>query len=291
MTRRDGKNRVAGKKTAAGRAVRRILAIDDEPTYLDLVKTVLSRYGYEVVTTTSPSEGMRLLKEEPADLVLLDLAMPEKDGFEVYKEFAASSQVPVLFVTGFPRRFSAKSDVVVDLWQKHFPKGTTDVLYKPFDIRMLTDKVAGLIGPSDADEAKESERRKMKRILVIDDEPTYLEMIKVILSRHGYEVESTTSALEGLSMLRARSPDLVLLDLVMPEKDGFEVYKEFEAHQHIPVLFVTGFPPRFSAKSDKVVDLWQREFMRGTTDVLYKPFDIATLMEKIEGLIGKADGE
>jgi DNA-binding response OmpR family regulator len=126
----------------------------------------------------------------------------------------------------------------------------------------------------------------MKHILVIDDEPTYLEMIGTILERHGYEVETTTSPLEGLRRLREKGVDLVLLDLTMPEKDGFEVYKEFEQHQNIPVLFVTGFPARFSAKSDTLVGLWQKEFSRGTTDVLYKPFEIATLMEKIEGLIG-----
>jgi DNA-binding response OmpR family regulator len=284
VTQKARKKAVAEPKPR--RAGGRILVIDDEPSYLDLVRNLLSQQGYEVTTTTSASEGLRYLSEKSFDLVMLDLVMPEKDGFQVYKEFAASSQVPVLFVTGFPRRFSAKSEIAVELWQQHFPRGTTDVLYKPFDVNILTEKVEGLIGPSGAEQDKRSERPKMKRILIIDDEPSYLEMIKTILTRRGYEVETTPSPMEGLSLLRNKSVDLVLLDLVMPEKDGFEVYKEFEPHQHIPVLFVTGYPPKFSAKSDTVVDLWQREFSRGTTDVLYKPFDIVTLMEKVEGLIG-----
>lgn len=291
MTRRVQRTAVAEREPAARGPGKRILVVDDEPTYLDLVRTVLSQYGYEVVTATSASEGRRCLSERAFDLVLLDLVMPEKDGFQFYKEFASSSQLPVLFVTGFPRRFSAKSDVVVELWQQHFPKGTTDVLYKPFDMNLLAEKVEGLIGPSGAAQDKRSRQPKMKRILIIDDEPSYLEMMKTILTRRGYDVETTPSPLEGLSLLKSKSVDLVLLDLVMPEKDGFEVYKEFEPHQHIPVLFVTGYPPRFSAKSDTVVDLWQREFSRGTTDVLYKPFDIATLMEKVEGLIGTGGGE
>ena len=142
-----------------------------------------------------------------------------------------------------------------------------------------------------AERGKRSEQPKMKRILVIDDDPAYLEMTRTILTRRGYEVETTLSSLEGLSILRSKSVDLVLLDLVMPEKDGFEVYKEFESCRHIPVLFVTGHPPRFSAESETVVELWQKEFSRGTTDVLYKPFDIATLVEKVEGLIGGSGEE
>jgi hypothetical protein len=62
-----------------------------------------------------------------------------------------------------------------------------------------------------------------------------------------------------------------------------------KSFRKIPVLFVTAYPKSFTAASDEVVEMWRKNFADGTTDIIYKPFDLPTLFEKVEALIGTAD--
>jgi len=126
--------------------MKNLLAIDDEVAILDLLKEMLTMKGYNVFTTSSAEEANRILRENTIDLILLDVHMPGRSGFSLYREFMARRPVPVLFVTGFPRSFSTKSSEVETMWKNEFMSGTTDILYKPFQIERLFEKVAGLIG-------------------------------------------------------------------------------------------------------------------------------------------------
>jgi DNA-binding response OmpR family regulator len=126
--------------------MKRILSVDDDPWVLETLKDALTPRGYEVITTTSPDEAERLISQEKFDLVLLDLGMPGKNGFVLYRELEALQQVPVLFVSGCSRSFAANSEQFVTLWTNEFLNGTTDILYKPFALETLYEKVEALIG-------------------------------------------------------------------------------------------------------------------------------------------------
>jgi len=126
----------------------------------------------------------------------------------------------------------------------------------------------------------------MKTILAIDDDHWVLETLRDALTTHGYEVLTTVSADEATCILGEQRVDLVLLDLNMPGKNGFELYRLFQSRQPVPVLFVSGCSRSFSPHSDGFESLWTNEFAQGMTDILYKPFSLATLYEKVEGLIG-----
>jgi len=126
----------------------------------------------------------------------------------------------------------------------------------------------------------------MKKILAIDDETAILDCYDKALTIRGYEVHVTSDPTAGLTILREEEPDLVLLDIRMPQKDGFDVYAELRDTRKVPVLFITAYPKSFTLDSDRVVKMWENEFIDGTTDILYKPFNLATLYEKVEGLIG-----
>jgi len=129
----------------------------------------------------------------------------------------------------------------------------------------------------------------MKKILSIDDEPMILKCIEKAVHRFGYALRITTDPEEGLRIIRDdKDLTLVMLDVRMPVKDGFQIFREFRQFRHLPVLFVTAYPKSFSGRSDELVEMWRNEFADGTTDIIYKPFEIKTLLEKIEGLIGSA---
>jgi CheY-like chemotaxis protein len=130
----------------------------------------------------------------------------------------------------------------------------------------------------------------MKKILSIDDELPMLKCLEKTLKSRGYELFVTKDPEEGLRLLRERDDiSLALLDIQMPKKSGFEIYKELKTFRTIPVLFVTAYPKSFTAASDEVVEMWRKNFADGNTDIIYKPFDLPTLFEKVEALIGIAD--
>src|SRR3989337_236285 len=84
--------------------------------------------------------------------------------------------------------------------------------------------------------------RTVKQILCIEDEPEMIDLIRLILGRRGFEVHGASGGTEGLKMVRESHPDLVLLDLMMPDMDGWEVYQQMKADpklRDIPVVVVT----------------------------------------------------
>ncbi|MBM4144054.1 MAG: response regulator [Lentisphaerae bacterium] len=129
----------------------------------------------------------------------------------------------------------------------------------------------------------------MKTIVAIDDERAILECYQQTLAAAGYEVHVTSEAETGLRWIREKQPDLVLLDIRMPQKDGFDVYAELRRARKIPVLFITAYPKSFTSDSERVASLWENEFADGDTDILYKPFSLDALYAKVAGLIGGAD--
>lgn len=132
----------------------------------------------------------------------------------------------------------------------------------------------------------------MKKILAIDDEPNILKCFKDALEMRGYAVTAVTDPDAGIALLRDHADfNLLTLDVKMPGKNGFDVYREIRAFREIPVLFVTAYPKSFTAESDAVVEMWEEQFADGTTDIIYKPFELDAFFNKVEGLIGSADDE
>lgn len=131
--------------------MKRILSVDDEESILKCIKRALGQKGYEVITSTNPLEALEIMKKENLDLVTLDVRMPRLNGLEVYQALKNSRKdtVPVLFLTAYPGTFTMDSEPMVKMWQTEFADGNTDILYKPFDLDLLIEKVEALIGPGE----------------------------------------------------------------------------------------------------------------------------------------------
>lgn len=132
--------------------MRKILSVDDDDAILRCFQRALDGRGYKVFITTDPAEISKILEEHELDLVMLDIHMPKKNGFEIFQELKRQKKkLPVLFVTAYPKSFSMEDQKVLELWQNEFADGNTDVLYKPFKLERLFEKVEGLIGPPTED--------------------------------------------------------------------------------------------------------------------------------------------
>ncbi|MBN1270496.1 MAG: response regulator [Kiritimatiellae bacterium] len=132
----------------------------------------------------------------------------------------------------------------------------------------------------------------MRKILSVDDDPKVLQCFETTLKRKGYDVHAISDPTAVAEFLQGEQIDLVMLDIRMPKKSGFEIFKELKKkYRHLPVLFVTAYPKSFAMDQDETMAMWTREFADGNTDVLYKPFELQTLYDKIEGLIGPPKGD
>ncbi len=117
----------------------------------------------------------------------------------------------------------------------------------------------------------------VKSILCIEDEPEMIDLIRLILGRRGFEVRGASGGEEGLRMMRESVPDLVLLDLMMPDMDGWEVYQQMKADEstrNVPVIVVTAKAQNI----DKVLGL----HIAKVDDYIAKPFGPQDLLESIE---------
>jgi len=119
-----------------------------------------------------------------------------------------------------------------------------------------------------------------KVILCVEDQPEMIDLIRLILGRRGFDVKGANGGAEGLEMIRHEKPDLILLDLMMPEMDGWEVYQRLKADdktKHIPVIVVTA-----KAQSiDKVLGLT----IAKVDDYIAKPFSPQELFASVEKVL------
>ncbi len=120
-----------------------------------------------------------------------------------------------------------------------------------------------------------------KRVVCIEDEPEMIDLVRLILGRKGFKVIGANGGVEGLETVRRERPDLILLDLMMPDMDGWEVYQQIKADpalRAIPVVVVTA-----KAQSiDKVLGL----HIAKVDDYITKPFGPQELLESVEKIMG-----
>jgi CheY-like chemotaxis protein len=123
-----------------------------------------------------------------------------------------------------------------------------------------------------------------KKVLVVDDEADVVEMLRLVLSKNGYEVLTATSGMDGLTRAESDLPDLILLDIMMHRMDGWEVLKLLKLDERtcgIPVVILSA---RAEPK-DKI-----RGLQEGAIDYVTKPFAVRDLLIKIAGLVGGGSG-
>jgi DNA-binding response OmpR family regulator len=116
----------------------------------------------------------------------------------------------------------------------------------------------------------------MPKILVVDDEPNIIELAKLYLEREGYQVEGVSTGQEALSKQGADSPDLIVLDLMLPDIDGFEVCRQIRAKSDVPILMLT-------AKKEDVDKIVGLEL--GADDYFTKPFNPRELVARVKAIL------
>ncbi|QPB20366.1 response regulator [Rhizobium sp. 007] len=201
-----------------------VLVVDDDKAVRDQMRRFLAREGCDVVTARDGAEGLNLARQVKPALITLDVLMPGCDGWSVLQELKADPElasIPVVMLT------------MADKRNRGYALGAADYLMKPIDRDALRKLIAKFWSgaPSPA-----------LRVLIVEDDGNTRQQWRRILSTEGCDVDEAENGRVALERLIRAPPDLIILDLIMPEMDGFEFLVELRkqpAFKAMPVVVVT----------------------------------------------------
>ncbi len=253
----------------------RILVVDDNPGTAATLARAIARLSpnLEVISATDGETALQQVGDEPVDLVITDMMMPGLNGLELIETLRKQAEVkPVhtILITAYD---------VPGLKESARRMKVDETLIKPVPPERICQIVRSALAqaqPAQAADGQTPEARQKFRLLVADDNPSNLTLLARYLQQEEYELLTASNGLETLEKTRAELPDLILLDVNMPEMDGFQVLEELRsdpATAHIPVIIVT------AARLDPV-DM-QYALNLGADDYVMKPFDRRELLARI----------
>jgi len=219
---------VAGwSEPAVEDARRAVVVIEDDPSSAELVGVHLTAAGLRTVAVRTGEEGLAAIRALRPTAVVLDIHLPGMDGWDVLSVLKGDpklASIPVVIVSVLPER------------GRGFALGASDYLVKP----VSKEGLLGAVWRAVAERVDQSSSRR--DIVVIDDDPAALELVRATLEPHGWTVTTCAGGAEAIAVIRSLRPSVVLVDLLMPDIDGFAVIDALHADPRttaIPVVVLT----------------------------------------------------
>ncbi|WP_052553789.1 response regulator [Enhygromyxa salina] len=213
-------------RAVTGDNIGTVLVVDDESESRGMLARLLEAEGYAVLTAPTGARAMQLAELHKPDVITLDVMMPGMDGWAVLsrlKQRPEFADIPVVIVSLMP-----DADMGYAL-------GAADVLAKPIEI----DRLRGVLSRFGAGAGTDA---SSQHVLVVDDDPEARDLLCRAVLKEGWEVQQAVNGARALESIRASRPKLVLLDLMMPEMDGFELLEILRgdpALASLPVIVIT----------------------------------------------------
>ncbi|RKH56894.1 response regulator [Corallococcus llansteffanensis] len=246
----------------------KVLVIEGEPEVGHIMKALLGARGYRVRLAASAEEGISAARNMHPDVLLVSVRLPDVDGLrlaEILRNDPETRRAPLLLTSAFDER------------QRAFRAGADAFLVRP----LAGDKLLATVDSLSRGRAG----AQHGRVLVVDDDAKIASVCREVLEGLGFEVGIAASLEEGRRSLRERRPDAVLLEVALPDGDGFAFLEEIKAERasgHISVIFISAR----TETSSKV-----RALKLGGDDYITKPFDALELGARVESLLRRKEQE
>lgn len=265
----------------------KILLIEDEESLVELLSDKLQKEGYEVKTALDGESGFNKIKEFAPDLILLDIVMPKMDGYEVLEKMKEEKiKIPVIIISN--------SGQPVEI-EKTSKLGAIDHLIKTeFGADEVLEKVGKCLKSDYSDGAKSeyvpvakenSGAKKLNiKVALVEDDPFLREICSKKLAKEGYTVYEAIDGQQALDTVKKIKPDIVLLDIILPAIDGFQILHEIRNNQDktiagVPIIMLSNLGQEDDIK--KAMEM-------GANDYLVKAhFTTEEIAEKIKTTLGK----
>jgi signal transduction histidine kinase/DNA-binding response OmpR family regulator len=255
----------ADKHVTAGRGPPALVLVADEFEASAVVKAVLLRKGLPCAAARSREEALALARRLRPRLLVLDLSARGLEGRELVEALRADPETHDLPLLVFGRAEDR---------ERAFALGASAFLAKPATAEQLGGAVEVLLAGG---------RLGGKKILVVDDDPAIRTVCVEILSNHGYEVREAGSCAEAVRAVRERRPDLLLVDVQLPDGDGFGLLQRL-ADERALDRFAAVFVSALGQPADKV-----RGLRLGAADYLVKPFDAMELVARVDAVLRRQE--
>ena len=262
----------------------RVLVVDDHPGTAATLARAISQIGpeIEVVSATSGKMALEQVRDNAVDLVITDMMMPDMNGLELIEKLQShpgGRPAYTILITAYD---------VPGLKESARRLKVNETIIKPFRpeyICQVVSKALEDFGPSKHSK-KTTELKQSHKILIADDVQDNLSLLSRYMVNEGFTFVTANNGNKALELTRSEMPDLILLDINMPEKDGFEVLKEIRldpAIEHIPVIILTAARPN---PEDVRAGL-----ELGADDYVTKPFDRRELLARIRTKLRAKESE
>lgn len=251
----------------------RVLLVDDEEDFLTASSQALQRRGLEVDVAPNGVTALEMADEQQYDVIVLDVKMPDIDGIEVFRIIRRKyPNLPVILLTGHSS--------IDDAFQTS-KDGIADYLSKPIDMDDMAARIREVVVQFEQRESEDHEPPPPDssvpvRVILIDDEVRFLDSMKRVLERRNLDVDTAESGEQGLTLLKEKLVDVVVLDIKMPGLGGLEVLRRIKTYYpSVQVIMLTGHPSYVTA---------MEAIKQGAHEYLEKPPDIEKLAATIRRL-------
>jgi two-component system cell cycle response regulator len=251
-----------------------ILVVEDNKLNMKLVRTLLQKDSYRVLEAENAEQGLVLAREAKPDLILMDIQLPGMDGLtaaRILKKDPLLQKTPIVALTSY----AMDGDV-----EKAREAGCDGYLTKPLDTRIFSDTIHRFLQDGSPPSPPTLEGGPpRKKILIVDDESLNVKLLEAQLPPGQYEVFRACDGPECLKNTALIRPDLILLDIMMPGMDGYEVTRKLKQNpkfQEIPIILVTAL----GEMKNKL-----RGLEAGADEFLNKPVHKVELLARIRSLV------
>jgi signal transduction histidine kinase/CheY-like chemotaxis protein len=203
---------------------KQLLVIDDDPDAVYLLQESLNTQEFNITGARNGPDGLRAAREQQPQVILLDIFMPGMDGWQVLHDLKAdpaTANIPVIMLT------------IVDKKALGYSLGAAGYLLKPLDPAEARETLDRVLGKTET---------RQKHVLVVDDDPNIVEMLRQVLPESDFILGSALDGVAGLQAIKAHRPDILILDIIMPRMDGFGVIEALRADpetRDLPVIVVS----------------------------------------------------
>lgn len=254
----------------------RILVIEDNPKNRKLIRSLLEIHHFEVLEAPDAEAGIQMAGSCSPDLILMDIQLPGMDGLQatrIIKKTPELKDIGIVALTSYAMEGDS---------QKAEAAGCDGYLTKPIDTRRFIDDITPYL-PQKADAAGAKglgpDEVEPPKLLIVDDDPMNLKLLRAKLSKDYSRIVEAADGMSALEKANETLPDIILLDVMMPGLDGFEVTRQLKANpdtKEIPIILITAL----DGHDYKVMG-----YEAGADDFLNKPINTFELLTRVKSLL------
>jgi two-component system cell cycle response regulator len=252
-----------------------VLIIEDNQLNMKLFRSLLSKGDFQIIEATDGENGIEMAKVHLPDLILMDIQLPKMDGLQatrLIKKDPVTANIPIVALT---------SHAMLGDDEKAKEAGCSGYITKPIDTRSFLSNVSRYL-TNRKDQLQSSNEMQMEykpKVLIVDDEPNNVKLMSAMLYKEPVDIITANNGKTALEIVNNTNIDLILLDIMMPEMDGYQVtqlIRENKKTKNIPIILVTAL----HGSEDK-----KRGLDVGADEFITKPVNKIEIIARIRSML------